>query len=104
MSPHGRALPDEPDDPAAASRPAADRPDTPPLVDLAVDLSSHEMLRRAHVLAALGSDWDPVTALRGEEAAHELLYSGLSAEQQRMYDELVSAGVLPRRGGGDAAA
>jgi hypothetical protein len=74
------------------------------LVDLAVDLSSHEMLRRAHVLAALGSDWDPGAALRGEEAAYELLYSGLSAEQQRVYDELVSAGVLPRRGGGHAAA
>ncbi|MFI5798485.1 DUF6400 family protein [Streptomyces sp. NPDC051677] len=104
MSHHGRPLPDEPDEPAAASRPAGDRPDTPPLVDLAVDLSSHEMLRRAHVLAALGPDWDPVAALRGEEAANELLYSGLSAEQQRVYDGLVSAGVLPRRGGGDAAA
>jgi hypothetical protein len=80
MSSHGRALPGEPD-----------RPDPLPTVDLNVDLSSHELLRRAHVLDALGPDWD-------------LLYSGLSAEQQRVYDELVSAGVLPRRGGGDAAA
>ncbi|MFE9438816.1 DUF6400 family protein [Streptomyces sp. NPDC006602] len=104
MSSHGRALPGEPDEPAAASRPAADRPGVLPLVDLDVDLSSHELLRRAHVLDALGPDWDPVAALRGEEAAYELLYSGLDAEQQRMYDELVSAGVLPRRGGGDAAA
>ncbi len=62
------------------------------------------MLRRAHVLAALGPDWDPVTALRGEEEAYALLYSGLSVEQQRLYDDLVSAGVLPRRGGGHAAA
>lgn len=62
------------------------------------------MLRRAHVLDALGPEWDPVTALRDEEAAYELLYSGLDAEQQRMYDELVAAGVLPRRGGGHAAA
>ncbi|MFF4508763.1 DUF6400 family protein [Streptomyces sp. NPDC001401] len=99
MSPHGRALPGEPDEPAAAGR-----PDTHPLVELAVDLSSHELLRRAHVLDALGPDWDPVAALHGEEAAYELLYSGLSAEQQRVYDELVSAGVLPRRGNGHAAA
>ncbi|MEU6251292.1 DUF6400 family protein [Streptomyces sp. NPDC047043] len=104
MSPHGRALPGEPDDSSAASSPAADRPDAVRTVDFDVDLSSHEMLRRAHVLDALGPAWDPVAALHGEEAAYELLYSGLSAEQQRMYDELVSAGVLPRRGGGDAAA
>ncbi|MFF6783421.1 DUF6400 family protein [Streptomyces sp. NPDC012510] len=75
-----------------------------PRVDFTVDLSSHEMLRRAHVLDALGSDWDPVAALRGEEEAYELLYSGLGPEQQRVYDELVAAGVLPRGGGGHAAA
>ncbi|MEU9015356.1 DUF6400 family protein [Streptomyces sp. NPDC048479] len=104
MSSHGPTLPGEPDEPASASRPAADRPGTPAPVDFAVDLGSHEMLRRTHVLAALGPDWDPVAALCGEEEAYELLYSGLSAEQQRLYDELVSAGVLPRRGGGHAAA
>jgi len=107
MSSHGRPLPGEPDEPAEASRPAADRPGAHPTVDFSVfsvDLSSHEMLRRAHVLDALGPDWDPLAALRGEEAAYELLYSGLSAEQQRVYDELVSAGVLPRRGDGHAAA
>ncbi|WP_326573316.1 DUF6400 family protein [Streptomyces sp. NBC_00481] len=104
MSHDGRALPGEPDEPVAESDPAADRTGASPTVDLVVDLSSHEMLRRAHVLDALGSDWDPVEALRGEEVAYELLYSGLSAEQQRVYDELVSAGVLPRGGGGHAAA
>ncbi|MFD3500410.1 DUF6400 family protein [Streptomyces sp. NPDC058676] len=104
MSSPGPAFSGEPDEPAAASRPAADRPSASAPFDLAVDLSAHEMLRRAHVLAALGPDWDPVAALRGEEEAYELLYSGLSAEQQRLYDELVSAGVLPRRGGGHAAA
>ncbi|KOU56423.1 hypothetical protein ADK57_42270 [Streptomyces sp. MMG1533] len=104
MSPHGRALPGEPDEPAAERRPATDRPDARPTVDLAVDLTSHELLRRAHVLDALGPDWDPVAVLRGEEAAYELLYSGLSPEQQRVYDELVAAGVLPRGGGGHAAA
>lgn len=104
MSTHGRAHPGEPDGPAAASGPATDRPGAFPTVDFTVDLSAHEMLRRAHVLDALGPDWDPVAALRGEEAAYELLYSGLSAEQQRMYDELVSAGVLPGRGDGHAAA
>ncbi|WP_405540340.1 DUF6400 family protein [Streptomyces sp. NBC_00075] len=104
MSSHGRALPGEPDEPAETNMAAADRPGALPTVDFAVDLSSHELLRRAHVLDALGSDWDPLAALRGEEAAYELLYSGLSADQQRVYDELVSAGVLPRRGDGHAAA
>ncbi|MEU9719670.1 DUF6400 family protein [Streptomyces sp. NPDC047976] len=74
------------------------------LVDFAVDLTAQEMLRRAQVMAALGPDWDPVEVLRGEEEAYDLLYSGLDAEQQRMYDDLVAAGVLPVRGGGRAAA
>ncbi|MFI1168074.1 DUF6400 family protein [Streptomyces sp. NPDC020801] len=104
MSSHGSALPGEPDEPAAASRPAAEGSGTPAPVDFAVDLDAHEMLRRTHVLAALGPDWDPVAALRGEEEAYELLYSGLSTEQQRLYDELVAAGVLPGGGGGHDAA
>ncbi|MCX4743629.1 DUF6400 family protein [Streptomyces antibioticus] len=62
-----------------------------------VDLSAHELLRRAHVLDALGPDWDPGEALRGEQQAYALLYSGLDADQQRLYDELVAAGVLPPR-------
>ncbi|MER6563361.1 DUF6400 family protein [Streptomyces sp. NPDC001027] len=104
MSSHGDAFPAEPDEGAEARGPAGDRPDASALVGLDIDLSSHEMLRRAHVLDALGPAWDPLAALRGEEAAYELLYSGLSADQQRVYDELVAAGVLPRRGGGHAAA
>ncbi|MGW0945627.1 DUF6400 family protein [Streptomyces sp. NPDC002623] len=71
--------------------------------DFAIDLSAHEMLRRAHVLDALGPDWDPGEALRGEQEAYALLYSGLDAGQQRVYDELVEAGVLPPRGDGHAA-
>lgn len=85
----------------------ADRP-TAPLttgpVDFTVDLTGHEMTRRAYVMAALGDDWDPVAAMRGEEEAYDLLYSGLDEEQQRLYDTLLAAGVLPRRGGGRAAA
>ncbi|MEV7546224.1 DUF6400 family protein [Streptomyces sp. NPDC089915] len=72
-------------------------------VDFAVDLTSQEMLRRAQVMAALGPDWDPVEVLRGEEQAYDLLYSGLDAEQRRLYDDLVAAGVLPVRGSGHAA-
>jgi hypothetical protein len=79
-------------------------PDPAAPVDFAVDLTAHEVLRRAHVLEALGAEWDPVAVLRGEEAAYDLLYSGLSEEQQRLYDDLVAAGVLPRRGDGSAAA
>ncbi|MEU0008724.1 DUF6400 family protein [Streptomyces sp. NPDC006314] len=79
---------------------------TPPAepVDFAVDLTSHEMVRRSHVMEALGPDWDPVETLRREEAAYDLLYSGLDKEQQRLYDALVSAGVLPQRGNGRASA
>ncbi|APU44920.1 hypothetical protein BSL84_33535 [Streptomyces sp. TN58] len=73
------------------------------MVDFAVDLTSQEVLRRAQVMEALGSGWDPVEVLLGEEAAYDLLYSGLDAEQQRLYDDLVTAGVLPARGGRDAA-
>ncbi|GAB7102242.1 hypothetical protein JCM4814A_05560 [Streptomyces phaeofaciens JCM 4814] len=92
MSSHGPTFPGVPD-----------RSGTPAPVAFDVDLSAHEMLRRAHVLDALGPDWDPGAALRGEEEAYALLYSGLDAEQQRVHDELVAAGVLPGRGGGHAA-
>ncbi|MBD9726388.1 DUF6400 family protein [Streptomyces caniscabiei] len=104
MAPHDRDLPGGPDEPEAVSDPAAGRPDAAPTVDLDIDLTSHEMLRRAHVLDALGDDWDPVAALRDEETAHRLLYSGLDDEQRRIYDDLVAAGVLPGDGGGHAAA
>ncbi|MDT0468117.1 MULTISPECIES: DUF6400 family protein [Streptomyces] len=103
MSPHDPTLPNEPDEPAAEGRPAVDRPDSASLGDFSVDLTSHEALRRTHVLAALGPDWDPVAVLRDEDKARDMLYSDLSEEQQRLYDELVAAGVLPRRGDGSAA-
>ncbi|MGV9247712.1 DUF6400 family protein [Streptomyces sp. NPDC003710] len=103
MSPHDPTLPDEPDEPAAAVRRAADPPDSTSLAEFSVDLTSHESLRRTHVLAAIGPDWDPVAVLRDEDRARELLYSNLSEEQQRLYDDLVAAGVLPRRGDGSAA-
>ncbi|HEY3483108.1 MAG TPA: DUF6400 family protein [Streptomyces sp.] len=63
-----------------------------------MDLTVEESRRRAEVMAALGPEWDPVAVLRGEEEAYALLYSGLDAEQQRTYDELVAAGVLPGNG------
>ncbi|MET9452245.1 DUF6400 family protein [Streptomyces cinerochromogenes] len=72
-------------------------------MNFAVDLTGHEMTRRAHVMEALGADWDPVEAVRGEEEAYDLLYSGLDEDQQRIYDTLVAAGVLPRRGSDRAA-
>nr|AEZ53967.1 hypothetical protein [Streptomyces albus] len=62
-----------------------------------VDLTEGEMRRRAAVVEALGSDWDPVAVLEGERAAHDLLYSGLDAEQQKTYELLVAAGVLEDR-------
>ncbi|MFE7991612.1 DUF6400 family protein [Streptomyces shenzhenensis] len=98
MSAYDPTPPDGPGDPAAG------RPDGSAPVDFAVDLTAHEVHRRAHVLEAIGPDWDPVEVLRGEEAAYDLLYSGLDEEQQRIHDDLVAAGVLPPRGGGRAAA
>jgi Family of unknown function (DUF6400) len=49
------------------------------------------------VLEAIGDNWDPIRALAEEEQAYDMLYSNLDAEQQRLYDNLVSAGVLPDR-------
>ncbi|GGK14171.1 hypothetical protein GCM10011583_52700 [Streptomyces camponoticapitis] len=73
------------------------------LTPFTIDLTLEEARRRAEVLAALGPDWDPVEALRGEDEAYALLYSGLDAEQQRIYDRLVAAGVLPGDEPGRAA-
>jgi hypothetical protein len=67
-------------------------------MDFEIDLSADEIRRRTEVLKALGPDWDPLAVLRGEEEAYDLLYSGLDAEQQAVYDELVRAGVLNRPG------
>ncbi|MET9899711.1 DUF6400 family protein [Streptomyces sp. NPDC006446] len=104
MAPQNPPLTDGPGE-AGGPRPAdAGRPDAPALVDFTIDLTAQEVLRQAQVLSALGSDWDPMEALRGEEAAYALLYSGLDDEQQRVYDDLVASGVLPRRGDGSAAA
>ena len=61
------------------------------------DLTLDEARRRAAILEAMGGDWDPVQVLAEEERAWDLLYSGLDDDQQRIYDELVSAGVLPDR-------
>ncbi|MFD3486391.1 DUF6400 family protein [Streptomyces sp. NPDC058665] len=73
------------------------------LTPFTFDLTPDEARRRAEVLAALGPDWDPVEALRGEDEAYALLYSGLDDEQQRIYDRLVAAGVLPGDEPGRAA-
>ncbi|MBJ8341178.1 hypothetical protein JGU71_20020 [Antrihabitans sp. YC3-6] len=71
-------------------------------MSFALDLTLDEVRRRTAVLEALGDDWDPVAVLREEELAYDMLYSGLDDEQQRIYDELVVAGVLPDRGARDA--
>lgn len=68
-----------------------------------IDLTLDETRRRAAVMTALGAEWDPLAVMRGEEEAYDLLYSGLDEEQQKTYDMLVAAGVLPRRGPGRAA-
>ncbi|MBY8861412.1 DUF6400 family protein [Nocardia sp. CA2R105] len=65
--------------------------------DFAYDLTLDEARRRSAVLEALGDDWDPVAVLAEEERAYDMLYSNLDDEQQRIYDELVEAGILPDR-------
>jgi hypothetical protein len=68
-------------------------------LDFAYDLTLDEARRRTAVLEAIGDDWDPTAVLAEENEAYELLYSNLDDHQQRLYDELVSAGVLPGREG-----
>ncbi|MGH3676842.1 MAG: DUF6400 family protein [Mycobacterium sp.] len=68
-------------------------------LDFAYDMTLDEARRRTAVLEAIGDHWDPIEVLAEEEKAYDMLYSGLDGEQQRIYDELVNAGVLPDRGG-----
>ncbi|MCT4353949.1 DUF6400 family protein [Streptomyces sp. Je 1-79] len=75
----------------------------PDHVTFTIDLTIEEARRRAEVVAALGPDWDPVAVLREEQAAHDLLYSGLDEEQKRIHTMLVAAGVLPGQEPGRAA-
>jgi hypothetical protein len=66
-------------------------------LNFAYDLTLDEARRRSAVLEALGEDWDPIAVLAEEQLAEEMLYSDLDAEQQRIYDDLVRAGVLTDR-------
>ena len=66
-------------------------------LDFSYDLTLDEARRRAAVLEAIGEDWDPIAVLAEEEKAYDMLYSDLDEDQQRIYDELVTAGVLPDR-------
>src|ERR1700739_3846336 len=72
-------------------------PDNSTGLEFAYDLTLDEVRRGSAVLEAIGPDWDPIRALAEEEQAYAMLYSNLDAEQQRVYDNLVSAGVLPER-------
>ncbi|MGW5291614.1 DUF6400 family protein [Streptomyces bacillaris] len=83
---------------------ATSQDQSPTLVPFTIDLTFEEARRRAEVVAAPGPGWDPVAALRSENEAYALLYSGLDVEQQRTYDRLVAAGVLPDEDPGRAAA
>jgi hypothetical protein len=69
----------------------------PDRLAFAYDLTLDEARRRAAVLEAVGDDWDPVQVLAQEDRAYAMLYSDLDQDQQRIYDELVAAGVLPDR-------
>ena len=60
------------------------------------DLQFDEVRRRNAILNAIGDEWDPIQTLADEDQAYSMLYSDLDDDQQRAYDELVAAGVLPR--------
>lgn len=66
-------------------------------LDFALDLTLDEARRRSAMLEAIGDDWDPVAVLAEEDQAYDMLYADLDDQQQRVYDELVAAGVLPDR-------
>lgn len=66
-------------------------------LDFAYDLTLDEARRRSAMFEAMGDDWDPIAVLTEEDQAYDMLYSNLDEEQQRVYDELVRAGVLPER-------
>ena len=66
-------------------------------IRFAYDVTLDEIRRRRAVLEAIGEDWDPVQAMAEEDAASRMLYFDLDDEQQRIFDELVRAGVLPDR-------
>ncbi len=67
----------------------------PDRLTFAHDLTLDEARRRAAVLEAIGDDWDPAAVLAEEERAYAMLYSDLDDDQQKIYDDLVAAGVLP---------
>jgi hypothetical protein len=72
-------------------------------LDFAYDLTLDEARRRSAMLEAMGADWDPIAVLGEEQRAYDMLYSNLDEEQQRVYDQLVRAGVLPERTAARAA-
>ena len=69
----------------------------PELVDFTLDLAAHEQTRVAAVLSAAGDQLDLVDMYYNECDATRMLYSGLSPEQWKIYDQLVAAGVLGDR-------
>ena len=62
---------------------------------MAFDLAVDESRRRAAVLHAIGAHWDPAVVLANEQAACEMLSSGLDGPTQQIYDYLVAARVIP---------
>ena len=68
-----------------------------PDIHFAYDMTIDEIRRRRAVLEAIGEDWHPLRAMAEENMASRMLYSDLDDEQQRIFDGLVRAGVLPDR-------
>jgi hypothetical protein len=62
--------------------------------DFHIDLTGHELARRAFIAEAL-DPVDEAEAEADEAKAWKLLYGDLDEHQQAMYDMLVEQGVLP---------
>jgi hypothetical protein len=59
-----------------------------------IDLTTHEHIRLAAVLEALGDDFNPLETMEAEHAARVLLYDNLDPAQLVIYNQLVRSGVL----------
>ncbi|MFJ2598462.1 DUF6400 family protein [Streptomyces erythrochromogenes] len=73
------------------------------MTDFTIDLTPQEALRRTQLTQTPDPHWNPIEVLHGEETAYNLLYSRLNPQQQALYNNLPTAGILPTPGNSHAA-
>lgn len=62
--------------------------------EFSIDLTGHELTRRAMIAEA--GLIDDLAVAAGEAKAWKMLYSDLDPGQQSIYDMLIDTGILPR--------